>query len=88
MPDGDELDVTVPSWRSTKDVESAEDLIEEVVRLYGFEEIESELPTLPVTPPTVNKLRRQDWAIRENFPHKDSWKCITLPLLPSLIQNG
>ncbi len=67
LPDGKDLDVKVPSWRSTKDVESAEDLIEEVVRLYGFEEIESELPTLPVNPPAVNKLRRQDWAIREHL---------------------
>ena len=65
--DGKDLDVKVPSWRATKDVESAEDLIEEVVRLYGFEEIKSAIPSLPVTPPTVNKLRKLDWQIRSDL---------------------
>ncbi len=65
--DGKELDVTVPSWRATKDVETAEDLIEEVVRLYGFEKIQSAIPSLPVIPPVVNKLRNLDWNIRENL---------------------
>jgi phenylalanyl-tRNA synthetase beta chain len=67
LKDGAILDVTVPSWRATKDVETAEDLIEEVVRLYGFEQIQSAIPSLPVTPPKVNKLRRLDWRIRETL---------------------
>ena len=58
--------VDVPSWRNTKDVSIPEDLIEEVVRLYGFENIVSILPTLPMDPPRVNKLRRMEWHIR-NF---------------------
>jgi len=57
--------VEVPFFRSTKDVSITEDLIEEVVRMYGFEQIPSSLPTLPVQPPAVNKLRRLDWHTRD-----------------------
>ena len=56
--------VEIPSWRATKDVEIAEDLVEEVVRLYGFSNIESSLPVLPIIPPRKNELRKQDWKIR------------------------
>lgn len=60
----DNWKVQIPSWRATKDVEIAEDLIEEIVRLYGFANIESKLPTLIINPPQKNKLREQDWKIR------------------------
>ena len=58
--------VEVPSFRATRDIEIPEDLIEEVVRLYGFEMIPSTLPTLPITPPRYNHLRSLEWHIR-NF---------------------
>ncbi len=61
---GENWNVEIPSWRATKDIEIAEDLIEEIVRLYGFANIESKLPTLPITPPRKNELRKQDWKIR------------------------
>ncbi len=57
--------VEVPFFRSTKDVEITEDLIEEIVRMHGFENIPSSLPTLPVTPPVENKLRSLDWQTRD-----------------------
>lgn len=57
--------VEVPFFRSTKDVDITEDLIEEIVRLYGFENIPSSLPTLPVAPPVENKLRSLDWQTRD-----------------------
>lgn len=63
--DGKFLSVEVPSWRNTKDIEIAEDLNEEVVRMYGFDNIEAKLPELSITPPEKNKLRAQDWKIRE-----------------------
>lgn len=37
---GDKLIVTVPSFRATKDVSIKEDLVEEVARLYGYDNIE------------------------------------------------
>ncbi|HEY5714706.1 MAG TPA: phenylalanine--tRNA ligase subunit beta [Candidatus Gracilibacteria bacterium] len=57
--------VEVPSFRATKDVSIQEDLIEEVVRMYGFENIPPKLPTLPIEPPVVNKLRQMEWHIRD-----------------------
>jgi len=57
--------VDVPSNRATKDIAIAEDLIEEIVRLYGFENIEASLPRLSIHPPRVNHLRTLEWDIRD-----------------------
>lgn len=51
------LQVTVPMLRSVKDISIPEDLVEEVARIYGYENIESRLPTFPVNPPERNVLR-------------------------------
>lgn len=50
----DDLEVIIPSWRATKDVSIAEDLVEEVARIYGFDAIPSELPSIDVKRPEVN----------------------------------
>ncbi|MCF7812594.1 phenylalanine--tRNA ligase subunit beta [Candidatus Gracilibacteria bacterium] len=63
----DMLQVDIPSFRATKDIAIAEDLIEEVVRLYGFEHIPSQLPSLPVEPAHKNHLRKLEWEIRDFF---------------------
>ena len=62
---GATLKVVVPSWRATKDIEIPEDLVEEIVRLHGFDAVPSVLPTLPLTPPKRNKLREMEWKIRD-----------------------
>ncbi len=59
------LSVKVPTNRGTKDVSIAEDLIEEVVRLHGFSDIEGTLPTLPITPPRKNYLRELEWGMKD-----------------------
>ncbi len=57
--------VKVPTNRATKDIEIEEDLIEEVVRLHGFSDIEGTLPTLPITPPKKNYLREIEWRMKD-----------------------
>ncbi len=57
--------VKVPSNRATKDIAIAEDLIEEVVRLHGFADIQSKIPKLPITPPHRNKLRENEWKMKD-----------------------
>lgn len=57
--------VSVPSFRATKDVDIAEDLIEEVVRLYGFFRVESRMPVLPAIPPRKNYLREMEWETKD-----------------------
>ncbi len=61
------LVVKIPTWRATKDVAIAEDLVEEIVRLRGFDAVPSKLPTLPVRPPRRNKLRELEWSLRDEF---------------------
>ena len=48
---GDDFTVTVPSWRSTKDVTIKADIIEEITRIYGYDNFDirtAESPILPV----------------------------------------
>ncbi|MFA6995517.1 MAG: phenylalanine--tRNA ligase subunit beta [Patescibacteria group bacterium] len=53
----DSLGVAVPIWRATKDISIKEDLAEEILRLYGYEKIVSQLPILAVNLPEVNQER-------------------------------
>jgi len=54
---GKKLTVSVPSHRATGDVSIAEDLIEEVARIYGYENIPAQLPSLPINLPRENRTR-------------------------------
>lgn len=51
------LSVTIPSWRATKDVDIEDDLVEEIARIYGYENIEAKLPLLPSKLPEENTER-------------------------------
>src|SRR5580658_7260329 len=42
--------VTIPSWRATKDIALAEDLVEEVGRMIGYDSISPEPPLVPCAP--------------------------------------
>ena len=49
--DGDSFTATVPTWRATKDVTIKADIIEEITRIYGYDNFEiftAESPILPV----------------------------------------
>lgn len=58
------LSVKIPTWRATKDISLAEDLVEEVARIYGFNQIPSALPVFPITPPEENKLRTLERKVK------------------------
>jgi len=57
--------VTVPSWRATKDISIPEDLVEEVLRIYGYGKIETGLPIFPIIPPEKNELRLLERKIKQ-----------------------
>lgn len=59
--------VTVPTWRATRDIFIAEDLIEEVARVYGFGNIPAHLPSIPMEPPLENSERTQERTIKDIF---------------------
>jgi phenylalanyl-tRNA synthetase beta chain len=59
------LTVKVPTWRATKDIAIAEDLVEEVVRIYGYENISPEMPKTSIAPPEVNKSRMVEKMVKD-----------------------
>jgi len=52
--DGKLLKVTVPSHRATRDVSIEEDLVEEIARSYGYNNIPAILPSKPIKLPMEN----------------------------------
>ena len=48
--DGDNFTVKVPSWRSTKDVTIKADIIEEITRIYGYDNFEIFTAASPILP--------------------------------------
>ncbi len=51
------MTVTIPSWRATKDVSIVEDVIEEIARIWGYDQIESSLPSFSIAPPVEDPVR-------------------------------
>jgi len=49
--------VSVPSWRATKDISTKEDIAEEILRLYGYDKIESQLLVGALSLPEENPIR-------------------------------
>ena len=46
--------IKVPSFRATKDVSIPEDIVEEVARIYGYDNIQASLPKITMQEPVVN----------------------------------
>lgn len=59
------LSVTVPTWRSSKDISIEDDLVEEIARIYGYENIPASLPDLPTKLPEENTERFKKHRLRE-----------------------
>lgn len=51
---GEELEITIPSWRATKDVSCEADIIEEIGRIIGFDNIIPKAPTDTVKPTSLS----------------------------------
>lgn len=60
-----QLEAIVPTWRATKDVRTPEDVVEEIARLHGYENIPGALPSCPIVPPMINQLRQLEREIKE-----------------------
>ncbi|HBV58024.1 MAG TPA: phenylalanine--tRNA ligase subunit beta [Candidatus Magasanikbacteria bacterium] len=61
----DLLSVAIPTWRATKDISIPEDLVEEVARIYGYDNIKTSLPSFSIIPPEKNILRGLENQVRE-----------------------
>jgi phenylalanyl-tRNA synthetase beta chain len=58
------LEVEIPSFRATKDVNHQDDLVEEIARLYGYEKIPATLPILHLKPAAPNTERQEKYSLR------------------------
>lgn len=59
------LIVGIPSFRSRKDVSIPEDIVEEVLRIYGYDNIQPVMPKLPIEPLYVEKPMKLEHKIRK-----------------------
>jgi len=60
-----DFNVTVPSWRATKDVSIKEDLVEEIGRMIGYDNITPVAPLSPARVPPGNPERAFHHRVRE-----------------------
>src|SRR6056297_2541573 len=59
-----ELLVKVPTWRATKDVSIKQDIIEEITRIYGYDNLEPKMPAVSLQYFPENKLRGLERKIK------------------------
>ncbi len=72
---GDDFTVTVPSWRATKDVTIKADIIEEITRIYGYDNFDvrtSSMALVPVRPETLksDEDRMKDILVKSYRMHE------------------
>jgi phenylalanyl-tRNA synthetase beta chain len=61
----EELEVEVPSYRSTGDINIPEDLIEEIARIYGYDNIKVKEPQIKLTPALKDRILLVEKNIRD-----------------------
>ncbi len=68
-----QIKITVPSWRATKDISIAEDIVEEVVRIWGYENVPSTLPMFTIVPPRQNSVKVLERKIKEILAFEEGY---------------
>ncbi len=57
--------INIPSWRATKDIQTREDVAEEILRMHGFGEVLPTMPKFSISPPLQNMMRNFEHKVRE-----------------------
>lgn len=73
--------VSIPSFRA--DITENIDLIEEVARIYGFDQIKETLPTRPPLLTSPSPLYRLEDSARQYFPGAGCYETVTFSLISS-----
>ncbi len=63
--DSDNFSVVVPSWRATKDVTLKADIIEEITRIYGYDNFEINTTRSPLYPVRVDAVKSNEDKIKD-----------------------
>jgi phenylalanyl-tRNA synthetase beta chain len=63
--DGDSFEVIVPSWRATKDVTIKADIIEEITRIYGYDNFEIHTANAPLFPTRPEPAKKDEDNIKD-----------------------
>ena len=80
--EGDNLLVTVPTYRATKDIENESDIVEEVGRIVGYDNITPESPKVSVTPVRLSEVQKLQRKIREFLALNGcSYEIMTYPMV-------
>ena len=59
-----EYKIDVPSWRATKDISIQEDIVEEIARMHGYDNIAAKLPHMSIAPAPLDELTELKRNIR------------------------
>lgn len=62
---GDRFTVTVPSWRATKDVTIKADIVEEITRIYGYDNFDVHTACAPLYPVRMTAEKRVEDKIKD-----------------------
>ena len=62
---GEDLTVTVPSFRSTKDVTIKADLIEEITRIYGYDNFDIKTAEVAVRPVRKEQIKSDEFLVKD-----------------------
>ncbi|MEJ5306720.1 MAG: phenylalanine--tRNA ligase subunit beta [candidate division WOR-3 bacterium] len=68
--DKDRIKITAPTYRSTKDISIKEDIVEEVVRIYGFDNVKPVLPKLQISATIKNVENEKDNLVKDLLTYK------------------
>ncbi len=67
---GTDFTVTVPSWRSTKDVTIKADIIEEITRIYGYDNFEITTTMSALRPVKAENVKSEDITVKDLLVNK------------------
>lgn len=70
--DGDNFTVTVPSWRATKDVTIKADIVEEITRIYGYDNFDIHTAETPLYPVRETVEKSVENRIKDMLVHRYS----------------